>query len=51
MSIMIREKTGIIRQLRRKRNNETMITDDQLIGQHHDKTDKNDKKGEGDKER
>ena len=50
MSIIIREKIRIIRQLRRIRNNETMITD-QLIGQHSDKKDKNDKKGEGDKER
>ena len=50
MSIMIREKIRIIRQLRRIRNNETMITD-QLIGQHYDNKDKNDKKGEGDKER
>ena len=48
MSIMIREKIRIIRQLRRIRNNETMITD-QPIGQHHDKKDKNDEKGEGDK--
>ena len=50
MSIMIREKIRIIRQLRRIRNNETMITD-QPIRQHSDKKDKNDKKDEGDKER
>ena len=47
---MIREKIRIIRQLRRIRNNETMITD-QPIGQYSDKNDKNDKKGERDKER
>ena len=43
-----KREVRIIRQLRKIRNNETMITD-QPIGQHHDKKDKNDKKGEGDK--